>query len=92
VVDEVVRSGRHAIITRHGRPVTAMVALDPDELEDFVLATPRSSSVRGARQTRICGPDGCDVPMRSSTSWIALTFSGAQLRDLEPPSRSGRHL
>lgn len=38
VVDEVVRTGRPAIITRHGRPVTAMVALDPDQLEDFVLA------------------------------------------------------
>jgi len=38
VVDEVVRTGRPAIITRHGRPVTAMVAVDPDELEDFVLA------------------------------------------------------
>ena len=38
VVDEVVRTGRPAIITRHGRPVTAMIAVDPDELEDFVLA------------------------------------------------------
>ncbi len=38
VVDEVIRTGRPAIITRHGRPVTAMVALDPDQLEDFVLA------------------------------------------------------
>jgi prevent-host-death family protein len=38
VVDEVLRTGRPAIITRHGRPVTAMVAVDPDELEDFVLA------------------------------------------------------
>jgi prevent-host-death family protein len=38
VVDEVVRTGRPAIVTRHGRPVTAMVALDPDELEDYVLA------------------------------------------------------
>jgi len=38
VVDEVLRTGRPAIITRHGRPVTAMVALNPDELEDFVLA------------------------------------------------------
>ena len=38
VVDEVVRTGRPAIITRHGRPVTAMVAVDPDGLEDFVLA------------------------------------------------------
>jgi prevent-host-death family protein len=38
VIDEVLRTGRPAIITRHGRPVTAMVAVDPDELEDFVLA------------------------------------------------------
>ena len=38
VIDEVVRTGRPAIITRHGRPVTALVAVDPDELEDFVLA------------------------------------------------------
>jgi prevent-host-death family protein len=38
VVDEVIRTGRPAIITRHGRPVTVMVAIDPDELEDFVLA------------------------------------------------------
>ena len=39
VVDEVVRTGRPAIVTRYGRPVTAMVAIDPDALEDFVLAT-----------------------------------------------------
>jgi prevent-host-death family protein len=38
VIDEVVRTGRPAIITRHGRPVTALVAVDPDELEDYVLA------------------------------------------------------
>jgi prevent-host-death family protein len=38
VVDEVVRTGRPAIITRHGRAVTAMVALDPDGLEDWVLS------------------------------------------------------
>ena len=38
VIDEVVRTGRPAIITRHGRPVTAMVALDSDQVEDFALA------------------------------------------------------
>ena len=38
VVDEVIRTGRPAIITRHGRPATAVVALDSDELEDYVLA------------------------------------------------------
>lgn len=48
VVDEVVRTGRPAIITRHGRPVTAMVAVDADELEDFVLAH-ASAFVRSTR-------------------------------------------
>jgi prevent-host-death family protein len=38
VIDEVLRTGRPAIVTRHGRPVTAMVPLDPAELEDYVLA------------------------------------------------------
>jgi prevent-host-death family protein len=38
VVDEVARTGRPAIITRRGQPITVMVAIDPGELEDFVLA------------------------------------------------------
>ena len=38
VVDNVTKSGRPAIITRHGKPVGALIAIDPDELEDFVLA------------------------------------------------------
>ena len=38
VVDDVTSSGRPAIITRRGKPVGALIAIDPDELEDFVLA------------------------------------------------------
>lgn len=38
VVDDVVTSGRPTIITRRGKPVSAMIAIDPDQLEDFVLA------------------------------------------------------
>jgi prevent-host-death family protein len=38
VVDEVLRSGNPAIITRRGRPVSAIVPIDPEALEDFVLA------------------------------------------------------
>lgn len=53
VVDEVVRTGRPAIITRHGRPVTAMVAIDPDELEDFVL----SHAPEFVRSTRAADAD-----------------------------------
>ena len=53
VVDDVVRSGRPAIITRRGRPVTAMVAVDADELEDFVLA----HAPEFARSTRAADAD-----------------------------------
>jgi prevent-host-death family protein len=38
VVNDVTSSGRPAIITRRGKPVGALIAIDPDELEDFVLA------------------------------------------------------
>lgn len=48
VVDEVVRTERPAIITRHGRPVAAMIAVDADGLEDFVLAN-APEFVRSAR-------------------------------------------
>jgi prevent-host-death family protein len=38
VVNDVTSSGRPAIITRRGKPVGALIAIDADELEDFVLA------------------------------------------------------
>lgn len=39
VVDQVSSTGNPMIVTKHGRPVVAVVAIDPDALEDFVLAT-----------------------------------------------------
>ncbi|MFH1330040.1 MAG: type II toxin-antitoxin system Phd/YefM family antitoxin [Actinomycetota bacterium] len=39
VIDQVSTTGRPMIVTKHGRPVAAVVAVDPDALEDFVLAT-----------------------------------------------------
>lgn len=38
VVDEVEKTGRPALITRHGKPVAALVPVDESELEDWVLA------------------------------------------------------
>jgi prevent-host-death family protein len=38
VVEEVVRSGRPAVVTQRGRPVVAVVPIDQDALEDWVLA------------------------------------------------------
>ena len=39
VIDQVSSTGSPMIVTKHGRPVAAIVAIDPDALEDFVLAT-----------------------------------------------------
>jgi prevent-host-death family protein len=38
VVDEVARSGRPALVTKHGTPVVAVVPIDEGDLEDIVLA------------------------------------------------------
>lgn len=38
VVDEVARTGRPALVTKHGAPVAALVPVDQSELEDLVLA------------------------------------------------------
>ena len=38
VVDEVARSGKPAVVTKRGKPVAAVVPIDPDALDDWVLA------------------------------------------------------
>lgn len=38
VVDEVARTGRPALITKHGTPVVAVVPIHEGDLEDAVLA------------------------------------------------------
>jgi prevent-host-death family protein len=37
-IDSVVETGEPVVLTKRGRPVAAIVALDDDALEDFVLA------------------------------------------------------
>jgi prevent-host-death family protein len=38
VVDEVVSSGRPALVTKHGKPVAAVIPFAEADLEDLVLA------------------------------------------------------
>ena len=37
-VERVEKTGRPLVLTRHGKPVAAVIALDAETLEDFVLA------------------------------------------------------
>jgi prevent-host-death family protein len=39
VVDDVQKSGRPALVTRNGKFVAAVVPIDEDELEDWILST-----------------------------------------------------
>lgn len=38
VIEEVARSGRPALVTQRGKPVAALVPLDQEALEDWILA------------------------------------------------------
>lgn len=38
VIASVAETGRPTVVTKHGRPVAAVVPIDQEELEDFVLA------------------------------------------------------
>ncbi len=38
VVDQVATSGRPAVVTKHGKPIAAVVPIDQEALEDWVLA------------------------------------------------------
>src|SRR5947209_6275933 len=38
VVRNVARTGRPALVTRHGEPIVAVVPIDETELEDFILS------------------------------------------------------
>ena len=39
VVDEVERTGRPALVTRNGKPIAALVRIEQDKLEDWLLST-----------------------------------------------------
>jgi prevent-host-death family protein len=49
IIEEVERTGRPALVTRRGRPAVVVMAIEQEELEDFVLAN-APEFVRGMRQ------------------------------------------
>ena len=63
VVEEVARSGRPTLVTKNGKPVAALVAIDEDALLDYVLATsPEYVRTINSAQTEIAlGNRGRDL-------------------------------
>ena len=45
-VDEVERSGRPALVTRDGKPIAALVRIEQDKLEDWLLSPVADPPIR----------------------------------------------
>lgn len=78
VVDEVSRTGQPALVTKRGAPIAALVAVDADQLEDFILANAPEyvRSMRAADEAIARGEPG-----------IPLADAIAEL-DAEKPDRA----
>jgi prevent-host-death family protein len=55
VVDEVERSGRPALVTRNGKPIAALVRIEQDKLEDWLLSTVADPPIGVSRSVAGCG-------------------------------------
>jgi prevent-host-death family protein len=56
-VERVERTGRPLVLTRHGKPVAALIAIEAGDLEDFILAhaPDLAASLRSANRELAAG-------------------------------------
>jgi prevent-host-death family protein len=56
-VERVETTGRPLVLTRHGKPVAALIAVEAGDLEDFILAhaPDLAASLRGANRELAAG-------------------------------------
>jgi prevent-host-death family protein len=85
VVDEVEKTGKPALITRHGRPVAALVAVDENELEDWILdnAPEFVRTMRSADREIAAGKKG--RPLDEALSAIEVEEGRQKRRRLAKP-------
>lgn len=58
VIEEVARSGRPALVTQRGKPVAALVPLDLEALEDWILAdAPKYAASMAEAEGELAGGD-----------------------------------
>jgi prevent-host-death family protein len=65
VIGRVTRTKRPAIVTKHGRPVAVVAALDPSTLEDWILAN-AAASLRAMRDSERDLAAGRIVPLEQA--------------------------
>jgi len=86
VIQEVESSGRPALVTRNGRPVAALVAVDQAALEDWLLA-------RAPGFDTLVSDSGADIAVRGD--WQkARDSTGGRLRspaETPPENLRGSH-
>lgn len=62
VVEEVSNSGRPALVTKHGKPIVAIVPIDEDALEDWVLENaPSFVEARRAAERELAAGETVDL-------------------------------
>lgn len=90
VVRRVTRTGRPALVTKRGEPVAAVIPVDPDLLEDFILAN-APSFVRGMARADRELVEGRTRPLTEVLSEIrgapARSTRAASGPDLTPRER-----
>lgn len=74
VVEEVVRNRRPALVTRHGRPVVALIPIEDEALEDVILAH-APEFVEGRREAEA---DLTPGDTKSLTSFLAESLTAEQ--------------
>ena len=85
VLDELARSGKPTVVTRHGRPVAALVAIDEAALEDYILAA-APECVRAMNRATADLKAGRVIP--ATALFAGLDEEGSPLA--APPSASPR--
>jgi prevent-host-death family protein len=87
IVRRVTDTGRPAIVTNRGEPVAVVLPLDPEELEDYVLANaPRF--VRSMREADRDFADGRTV--EAEEFFASIDASDAEEREIEHTLGSGK--
>ena len=68
VVDEVAKSGKPAVVTKRGKPIAAVVPIDPDALDDWVLANaiPSESLMKPGMEILVLDTQDADLQIDSA--------------------------